>query len=56
MTLTPGVYCFTRAAQLTGNLTLNFLGNPSAAFLFKTVSGLTTARISGDVPWLQMAQ
>ena len=43
LTLTPGVYCFTAAAQLTGNLTLNFLGDPNSVFLFKTVSGLTTA-------------
>lgn len=32
-----------RGRQLTGNLTLNFLGDPNAVFLFKTVSGLTTA-------------
>ncbi len=43
MTLTPGVYCSTSSAQLTGNVTLNFLGNPNSVFLFKTVSGLTTA-------------
>jgi hypothetical protein len=42
-TLTPGVYCFTSSAQLTGTLTLNFQGNPAAVFLFKIVSGLTTA-------------
>ena len=43
MTLTPGVYCSTSSAQLTGILTLNFLGDPNAVFLFKTVSTLTTA-------------
>ncbi len=43
LTLTPGVYCFTGSAQLTGNLTLDFQGNPAAAFLFKTASTLTTA-------------
>lgn len=49
LTLTPGVYCFTTSAQLTGNLTLNFLGNPNAAFLFQTVSTLTTASNSSVV-------
>src|SRR5438552_12643170 len=34
LTLTPGVYCFTSSAALTGTLTLNFQGNPNAAFLF----------------------
>jgi hypothetical protein len=43
LTLTPGVYCFATSAQLTGNVTLNFLGNPNAAFLFKTGTTLTTA-------------
>lgn len=43
LVLTPGVYCFDTSAQLTGNLTLNFLGNPNAAFLFRTGSTLTTA-------------
>ena len=41
--LTPGVYCFNGSAQLTGNLTLNFLGNPNASFLFQIGSTLTTA-------------
>lgn len=41
--LTPGVYCFNTSAQLTGNLTLNFLGNPNASFLFQIGSTLTTA-------------
>jgi type VI secretion system secreted protein VgrG len=43
LTLTPGVYCFTASAQLTGTLTLNALGNPNASFLFKIGSTLTTA-------------
>ena len=43
LTLTPGVYCFNTSAQLTGNLTLNFQGNPNAAFLFQIGSTLTTA-------------
>jgi hypothetical protein len=46
LTLTPGVYCFTAAAQLTGTLTLNALGNPNASFLFKIGSTLTTASSS----------
>lgn len=41
--LTPGVYCFNNSAQLTGNLTLNFLGNPNATFLFQIGTTLTTA-------------
>ncbi|MEA2238853.1 MAG: hypothetical protein QOC81_3577 [Thermoanaerobaculia bacterium] len=45
-TLTPGVYCFTTSAQLTGALTLNALGNPNALFLFKIGSTLTTASAS----------
>src|SRR4029077_15162279 len=43
LTLTPGVYCFSSTAQLTGTLTLNALGNASALFLFKIGSALTTA-------------
>ncbi|HWQ95355.1 MAG TPA: IPTL-CTERM sorting domain-containing protein [Gammaproteobacteria bacterium] len=42
-TLTPGVYCFSSSAQLTGTLTLNALGNPNAVFIFKMGSTLTTA-------------
>jgi len=41
--LTPGVYCFSSSAQLTGTLTLNAQGNASAIFIFKTGSTLTTA-------------
>jgi len=43
LTLTPGVYCFSSSAQLTGALTLDGLGNPNALFLFKIGSTLTTA-------------
>jgi hypothetical protein len=43
LTLTPGVYCFSSSAQLTGALTLNALGNANALFLFKIGSTLTTA-------------
>jgi type VI secretion system secreted protein VgrG len=46
MTLTPGVYCFSSTAGLTGTLTLNALGNPAAAFVFKVGSALTTAGAS----------
>jgi hypothetical protein len=38
-TLTPGVYCYTSAALLTGTLTLNGAG----VYVFKMVSTLTTA-------------
>ena len=43
LTLTPGVYCFSSSAQLTGALTLNAQGNVGATFIFKTGSTLTTA-------------
>jgi hypothetical protein len=49
LTLTPGVYCFTSSAALTGTLTLDFQGNPSAFFLFKIGSTLTTASGSSVV-------
>jgi type VI secretion system secreted protein VgrG len=42
-TLTPGVYCFSSSAQLTGGLTLNALGNASSVFIFKMGSTITTA-------------
>lgn len=41
-TLTPGVYCFTAAAGLTGTLTLNGAG----VYIFKTGTTLTTAGAS----------
>jgi hypothetical protein len=43
LTLLPGVYKFSSSAQLTGMLTLNFLGNPAALFVFQIASTLTTA-------------
>ena len=49
LTLTPGVYCFSSSAQLTGTLTLNALGNPNALFIFKIGSSLTTASGSSIV-------
>jgi hypothetical protein len=45
-TLTPGVYCFSTSAQLTGTLTLNAQGNSNALFIFKIGSTLTTASAS----------
>lgn len=46
MTLTPGVYCFSSSAQLTGTLTLDFQGNPNALFVFQIGTSLTTASAS----------
>ena len=46
MLLTPGVYSFSSSAQLTGTLTLDFLGNPNAFFVFQIGSTLTTASLS----------
>ena len=43
LTLQPGVYRFTSSAQLTGNLVLDFLGNPNSPFVFQIASALTTA-------------
>jgi hypothetical protein len=43
LTLTPGVYCFTSSAQLTGTLTLDAQGRADAVFVFKIVSQLTAA-------------
>ncbi len=45
-TLTPGVYCFSTSAQLTGALTLDGQGNSNAVFIFKIGSTLTTASAS----------
>src|SRR6202035_597763 len=42
-TLTPGVYCFSTSAQLTGTLTLDAQRNPNARFVFEIGSTLTTA-------------
>lgn len=46
LTLTPGAYCFSTSAQLTGTLTLNGLGNPGAVWVFQIGSTLTTASSS----------
>lgn len=49
LTLTPGVYCFSSSAQLTGTLTLDGLGNPGSVWVFKIGSALTTASGSSVV-------
>ena len=49
LTLTPGVYCFSTSAQLTGLLTLNALGDPNAVWVFQIGSTLTTASGSSVV-------
>ncbi len=43
LTLTPGVYCFSSSAQLTGMLTLDAQGDPDAVFAFQIGTTLTTA-------------
>src|ERR1700730_9981638 len=49
-TLPPGVYCFTSSGiGLTGTLTLNAGGSPTAAWLFKIGTTLTTASNSAVV-------
>jgi hypothetical protein len=46
MILTPGVYHFDTAAQLTGTLILNTLGDPNATFHFQIGTTLTTDPVS----------
>jgi cell division septation protein DedD len=46
LTLTPGVYCFSSSAQLTGILTLDGQGDPNAVFIFQIGSTLTAASAS----------
>lgn len=43
VTLSPGVYCFDTAAQLTTTLTLDDGGDPNAIFIFQIGTTLTTA-------------
>ncbi len=43
MVLTPGVYCFSSSAQLTGSVILDGQGDSQAMFVFQIVSALTTA-------------
>ena len=42
-TLSPGVYCFTSSAQLTGRLVLDARGNGNGVWVFQIASTLTTA-------------
>jgi ice-binding like protein len=46
MILTQGVYCFSSSVGLTGTLTLDAQGDPSAVFIFQIGSTLTTASAS----------
>jgi type VI secretion system secreted protein VgrG len=48
-TLTPGVYCFSSSAQLTGTLVLDAQNNFNAVFIFQIGSTLTTASNSSVV-------
>jgi len=43
LTLSPGVYCFSSSAQLTGTLTLDAQGNGNALFVIQIGSTITTA-------------
>ena len=43
LALTPGVYFFSSSAQLTGQLTLDALGNSAAQFVFQIGSTLMSA-------------
>lgn len=49
MTLQPGVYCFSTSAQITGNLTLDGMGDPNSIFVFQIGSTLTTAPTSSVI-------
>lgn len=40
--LTPNIYCITGAGTITGNLTLDGMGNPNALFIFQLTGALTT--------------
>jgi type VI secretion system secreted protein VgrG len=48
-TLSPGVYCFTSSAQLTGQLVLDARGKRDAIWVFQIASTLTTAPNSAVV-------
>ena len=42
-TLTPGVYCFSSSASLTGNLNLDGQNDPNAVFIFQIAGDLNVA-------------
>jgi len=46
VTLTPDVYCFDAAATLTGQLTLDALGDPNAVWIFK-IGTVGTGALTG---------
>jgi Ice-binding-like len=48
-TLSPGVYCFTSSAPLTGQLVLDARGNPNGVWVFQIASTLTTATNSSVI-------
>jgi hypothetical protein len=48
-TLTPGVYCYSSAASLSGTLTLNLEGNAGALYVFQIAGSLTTSSGSSVV-------
>jgi hypothetical protein len=48
-TLSPGVYCFTSSAQLTGRLDLDARGHSNGIWVFQIASTLTTAPNSSVV-------
>jgi hypothetical protein len=52
---TPGVRCFATSVQVTGNLTLDALGNPNAVFIFVAGSTLGTA-VASSVTLINGAQ
>ena len=44
--LTPNVYCYDGALTISGDVTLDGLGNPNAVFIFKINGALTTNTLS----------
>ena len=49
MTLQPGTYSFATSAQLSGILTLDYLGDPDAQFVFQIGSTLTTGSMASVI-------
>jgi hypothetical protein len=52
--LTPGKYCFTGDATLTGILTLNTLSNPESVFIFQIGNDFSTSAVSSVVTLLNV--